>query len=155
MDRTSRRILACLVEDARMKVAEIARRVGLTAPTVTERLRQLESSGVIRGYRVELDPRGTGLPIEAFVRLRIRDGKDYGYVAASLARHEAVLEAHRITGDDGWLLRVAVRDVEHLEQTVNILAGYGVPSTSVVLSTAVPLRPAPLPTAQLVVRRHP
>jgi Lrp/AsnC family transcriptional regulator, leucine-responsive regulatory protein len=136
IDDTSWRILTELQANARLSFTELGRRVGLTAPAVAERVHRLEEAGVIAGYRLELDHERLGLPLLAFVRLRARDGKcaEFAGVAERLPE---VLESHRITGTESYVLKAAVRDVRHLEDLIDRLMPWGETTTSVVLSSPV------------------
>ena len=139
VDETNRRLLVELQQDARLSLAELGRRIGLSAPAVAERLGRLEAAGVIRGYRAELDPRALGLALSAMLRIRpaprmLRD-------VAELARGTPeVVECHRMTGDDCYLMKLHVRDVEHLEEVIDRFAAYGQTTTSVLQSSPVPGR---------------
>jgi Lrp/AsnC family leucine-responsive transcriptional regulator len=139
LDPVNRRLLAELQADARLSLAELGRRVGLTAPAVGERLQRLEESGVVRGYHAEVDPRALGYALSAV--LRIRPASRQIPTVADLARRTAeVVECHRITGEDCFLMKLHVRDVEHLERVIDIFAQFGQTTTSIVQSSPVPGR---------------
>jgi Lrp/AsnC family leucine-responsive transcriptional regulator len=139
LDATNRRLLAELQADARLSLAELGRRVGLSSPSVAERLSRLERDGVIRGYHADVDPRALGYGLSAVIRVRpaprqLRD-------VADAARHTPeVVECHRITGEDCFVLRAHVRDVEHLEEVIDRFAPFGQTTTSIVQSSPVPGR---------------
>ncbi|MEP6705644.1 MAG: Lrp/AsnC family transcriptional regulator, partial [Acidobacteriota bacterium] len=105
-DEIDRKILKELQEDARVSYAELGRRVGLTTPAVIERVRKLEDSGVIRGYRAEIDTAKVGLPITAFVRMSIT-GVDYSHIIEVAEQSNEVLECHRGTGGDSFIMKIA------------------------------------------------
>ena len=127
-------------------MSELGRRAGLSAPAVTERVQRLERSGVIAGYRAELDPAALGFPVTAYVR--IRPGPGQLQRIAELARQvPEVAECHRITGDDCFIMRVHVGGVGQLETVLDKFLLYGQTSSSIVQSTVVPARPPPLPAA--------
>jgi Lrp/AsnC family leucine-responsive transcriptional regulator len=139
LDQTNRRLLAELQADARVSLAELGRRVGLSAPAVAERLARLEAEGIIRGYHAELDPRALGYSLSVILRIRpaprmLRD------VAELAAKTPEVVECHRMTGEDCYLARLHVRDVEHLEEVIDLFAAYGQTTTSVLQSSPVPVR---------------
>jgi Lrp/AsnC family transcriptional regulator, leucine-responsive regulatory protein len=142
LDRTDRRLLAELQRDARLTLAELGRRVGLSSPAVAERLQRLERSAVIRGYRAEIDPRALGLSLSAVIRIRPAPGQ-LRNVAELAQRTAEVVECQRITGEDCYIMRVHVRDVEHLEELIDAFVLYGQTTTSIVQSSAVPLRALP------------
>lgn len=139
LDETSRRILGELQGDARLTIAELGRRVGLSAPAVTERLQRLEGAGVIRGYHADIDPRALGLSLSAVIRIRPAPGQLRNVADAALEAEE-VVECHRITGDDCYIMRAHVRDVEHLEDLIDRFTPLGQTTTSIVQSSPVPGR---------------
>ena len=139
LDETNRRILAELQQDARLSVAELGRRVGLSSPAVAERLQRLEREGVIRGYWAEIDPRALGLALTAIVRIRPAPGQ-LESVAARARRTSEVVECHRVTGEDCCLMKAHVRDVEHLEEVIDAFAALGQTTTSIMQSSPVPRR---------------
>jgi Lrp/AsnC family leucine-responsive transcriptional regulator len=139
IDDIDRKVLKELQEDARISYAELGRRVGLTTPAVIERVRKLEDAGVITGYRAEIDPAKVGLPIIAFVRMSIT-GVDYSHIIEVAEESEEVLECHRGTGGDSFIMKVAVSSVEHLQQIIDKLTPYGITTTAIVLSSPVKRR---------------
>lgn len=145
-DRRNVELLRLLRDDPRLSTSELARRVGLSAPAVRERILRLEESGIIRGYRLELDPAALGYPVAAFVRVRPAPGQLPRLV--ELARSMAdVVECHRITGEDCFVLKVHLRSIDELDKVLDRLLVYGQTTTSIIQSTPVPLRSLPLPDA--------
>lgn len=144
LDETNLRLLAELSANPRMTMSELARRVGLSAPAVTERVQRLERAGVITGYRLELDPAALGLPVTAFARIRPAPGQ-LPKVAEVAAKLPQVSECHRITGEDCFIVKVHAAAVDELEATLDQFLLYGTTTTSIVVSTPVPPRPLPLP----------
>lgn len=130
------KILKELQINARTAFAELGRRVGLTTPAVIERVRKLEDAGVIAGYRAEIDTARVGLPITAFIRMSI-SGVDYSRIIEVAEQSSEVLECHRGTGGDSFIMKVAVADVGHLQALIDKLTPYGITTTSVVLSSPV------------------
>ncbi len=139
LDGTNRRLLAELQADARLTLAELGRRVGLSSPAVAERLGRLERSGVVRGYRADIDPRALGLMLSAVVRVRPAPGQ-LGNVAELARRTPEVVECDRITGEDCYIMWAHVRDVGHLEEVIDRFAALGQTTTSIVQSSPVPGR---------------
>jgi Lrp/AsnC family leucine-responsive transcriptional regulator len=136
LDSTNLQLIDALQQDARLSLAELGRRVGLTAPAVGERLARLEESGVIRGYRADVDPRALGY--ELSVVLRIRPAPRQIAAVAELARATPeVTECVRVTGEDCFVMRLHVRDVEHLEELIDGFVLYGQTTTSIVQSAPV------------------
>jgi Lrp/AsnC family leucine-responsive transcriptional regulator len=142
LDDLGRRLLSELQANARLSYAELGRRVGLTAPAVAERMRRLEESGVITGYRTEIDPSKLGYPITAFVRVSING--DSTRLARFARELPEVLECHRVTGADCIVLKVVAASMDHLETMIDRLVPYGQPTTSIVFSSSVVGRAAPV-----------
>jgi Lrp/AsnC family transcriptional regulator, leucine-responsive regulatory protein len=143
LDATNLNLLRELERDARLSLAELGRRVGLSPPAVADRLERLEEAGVIKGYRAEIDPRALGY--ELAVVLRIRPAPRELKTVAELARRTPeVVECHRITGEDCYLMKAHVRDVEHMEEVIDRFAIYGQTTTSIVQSSPVPGKSLPL-----------
>ena len=139
LDATNRKLLEELQADARLSLAELGRRVGMSSPAVAERLKRLEREGVITAYRAEVDPRKLGYGLG--VAIRIRPAPRQLAQVAELARQTPeVVECHRVTGDDCYLLTAYVRDVEHLEAVIDEFAAYGQTTSSVMQSSPVPRR---------------
>jgi Lrp/AsnC family transcriptional regulator, leucine-responsive regulatory protein len=139
LDETNRKLLIELQSDARLSLAELGRRVGLSSPAVAERLARLEGAGVIRGYRAELDPVALGYPLTAVIRHR-PGPRQLQKVADLVRATPEVVECHRITGEDCFLLTAHVRSVGHLEEVIDQLAVFGQTTTSIVQSSPVPKR---------------
>ena len=139
LDTTNLRLLAELQADARLTLAELGRRVGLSSPAVAERLGRLERDGVIRGYHADVDPRALGFALTAVIR--VRPAPRQVPEGAQLARDTPeVVECQRITGDDCFVLRAHVRDVDHLEEVIDRFTLFGQTTTSIVQSSPVPGR---------------
>ncbi|MDT0267219.1 Lrp/AsnC family transcriptional regulator [Streptomyces sp. DSM 44915] len=140
LDETDIRLLAALQRDGRASYAELARAVAMSASAVTERVRRLEESGVISGYAAVVDPERLGLDILAFVRLRYPTGhyKPFHDLVASTPE---IVEAHHVTGEDCFVLKVLARSMRHLEGVTGRIAGLGSVTTSVVYSSPLAGRP--------------
>ncbi len=144
LDEVNLQLLTELRADPRMSISALGRRVGMSAPAVTERLQRLERAGVIRGYRLEIDPEALGLPVAAFVRIRPAPGQ-LPKIADLADRLGQVSECHRITGEDCFLLKVHAPTVPELEQALDQFLLYGQTVTSIIVSTPVAPRGLPLP----------
>jgi Lrp/AsnC family transcriptional regulator, leucine-responsive regulatory protein len=139
LDATGLRLVTELQRDARISLAELGRRVGLSSPAVAERIKRLEGAGVIRGYHADIDPRALGYTLG--VAIRIRPAPRQLTEVAALARDSAeVIECHRVTGDDCYVMTAFVRDVEHLEEVIDRFAAYGQTTSSIMQSSPVPRR---------------
>lgn len=143
MDAIDRKIIGELLTDGRAPVAELGRRVNLSAPAVTERLRRLEQTGVITGYRAEVDLRQLGYALTAIVRVKPAPGR-LPTVAALAQEIPEVVECHRITGEDCYFLRVALRSIDELGPLLDRFLDYGETTTSIVNASPVPRRDPPL-----------
>ncbi|MEU6611373.1 Lrp/AsnC family transcriptional regulator [Streptomyces shenzhenensis] len=139
-DATDWRILDVLQRAGRAGFAELARAVSMSPSAVTERVRRLEEAGVIRGYAAVVDPERLGLPILAFVRLRYPNAH-YKPFHDLVAVTPEILEAHHVTGDDCFVIKVAARSMSHLEGITGRIGALGSVTTSVVYSSPLPRRP--------------
>ncbi|TMR92136.1 Lrp/AsnC family transcriptional regulator [Nonomuraea basaltis] len=137
LDETDMRILEALQRDGRASYAELARTVSMSASAVTERVRRLEESGVISGYSAVVDPDRLGLGILAFVRLRYPTS-NYRPFHDLIATTPEIVEAHHVTGEDCFVLKVLATSMRDLERTTGRIAGLGSVTTSVAYSS--PLR---------------
>ncbi len=136
LDQIDWKILKTLQENARATYAELGRQINLTTPAVIERVRKLEDAGIITGYRAEIDTAKVGLPITAFIRMSI-SGVDFSRIVKIASESNEVLECHRGTGGDSFIMKVAVASVEHLQNLIDRLTPYGITTTSIVLSSPV------------------
>jgi Lrp/AsnC family transcriptional regulator, leucine-responsive regulatory protein len=143
LDTTDINLLQELEIDARLSLAELGRRVGLSPPAVADRLERLEESGVISAYRAEIDPRALGYELAVVLRIRPAP-RELKKVAELAQRTPEIVECQRITGDDCYLMKAHVRDVEHMEEVIDRFAIYGQTTTSIVQSSPVPRRGLPL-----------
>lgn len=134
LDRTDWRLLAELQKDGRASYAELARAVAMSASAVAERVRRLEEAGVISGYRATVDPERVGMTVMAFVRLRYPTG-NYRPFHAMLDTTPEIVEAHHVTGEDCFVLKVLARSMRHLEEVAGRISGLGSVTTSVVYSS--------------------
>ena len=142
LDDVNVRVLEELAADGRVSMAELGRRVGLSAPAVAERVQRLERAGVITGYRAELDPAALGFPVSAVVRIRPAPGQ-LQRVREVAAETPEVGECYRITGDDCYLLRLHLRSIDDLEEVLDRFTPHGQTTTSIVHSTPVSRRGPP------------
>jgi len=143
LDATDARILAALAADARISIAELARGVRLSAPSVAERVRRLEEADVITGYSARIDPAALGRPLAAWLRIRPIPGQLHK-VAALLRDLPAIVECDRITGEDCFIARAHVRSVADLEALIDQVIPYAMTNTSIIQSSPVPRRLPPI-----------
>lgn len=146
LDAVDARIVALLADNARIPTAELARSVGLSAPSVAERLRRLEDSGVIEGYTARVAPAAIGYPVSAWLRVRPVPG-ELKRVAEIIRSIPEITECDRITGEDCFLARVRVASVADLERLLDQLVPYAMTNTAIVQSSPVLPRLPPLAPA--------
>src|SRR3954452_6940882 len=144
LDRTDWRLLEELQRDGRASYADLARVVAMSPSAVAERIRRLEEAGVIAGYRAAVDPERVGLQVMAFVRLRYPTG-NYRPFHALLDSTPEIIEAHHVTGEDCFVLKVLARSMRHLEEVTGRISGLGSVTTSVVYSSPLAGRPIAAP----------
>jgi len=130
-DNFDSRILQLLQKDARISMAELGRRVHLSQPAVTERVRKLELGGVIKGYRAEVDLSRLGYGIRAMIRM---GRADYASVVKLIEQTPEVVNAYNVTGEDSWVLEIAIIDVTHLDAVVTKFCMLTETSTCIVLN---------------------
>ena len=143
IDAIDRGLLHELQEDARLSIAELGRRVSLSAPAVSERIQRLERTGVITGYRAEVSPQAIGYPIAVLVRIRpsVRQLQKIPELAREIPE---VVECLRVTGEDCFVVRLHLRSMDDLEQILDRFLVYGQTTTSIVHSSPIPARALPL-----------
>ena len=143
VDDVDRRLLAALAADPRASWSELGRRVGLSTPTVSNRIARLQRLGVIRGFRLDVDPAALGLGVMAWVR--VRPGPGQLPKVADLARNTPeVSECHRVTGEDCFVFRVYAPDLQVLEQILDRFLLHGQTTSAITVSSPVPLRSLPM-----------
>ena len=145
LDDVNRRLLGQLQRDPRLTMSALARLVGMSSPAVTERVQRLERAGVIRGYRLDVDPAALGLPVTAWVRVR-PEPRQLAKIAELAAGLPNVSECHRITGEDCFLIKLHAATIESLTETLDKILLYGQTVTSIVHSSPVPPRALPVDT---------
>jgi Lrp/AsnC family transcriptional regulator, leucine-responsive regulatory protein len=143
LDAVNMQILKELERDGRLGMAELGRRVSMSAPAVAERVQRLERAGVIAGYRAEIDPRALGFPVAAVVRIRPAPGQLQRIPEVAKETPE-VAECYRITGEDCYLMRLHLRAIDDLEDVLDRFTPYGQTTTSIIHSAPVPRRGPPL-----------
>ncbi|WP_323119665.1 Lrp/AsnC family transcriptional regulator [Burkholderia alba] len=143
LDATDRELLRILAEDARTATSELARRIGLSAPSTADRLRRLETQGVIGRFTVEIDPRALGYTLQAIVRVKPLPGQLH-LVEELLRRIPEFVECDKVTGDDCFICRLYLRSIEQLDGILSKVTERAETSTSIVKSTPVARRLPPL-----------
>ena len=142
LDQVNVGILQQLLADPRLTMSALARRIGMSAPAVTERVQRLERAGVIAGYRLDLAPEPLGLPITAFTRVRPTAGQ-LPRIAELAAALPQVVECHRITGEDCFYIKVHLRSIDELSDLLDRFLVYGQTTTSLINASPIPRRDPP------------
>lgn len=145
LDDVDRRLLLELTADPRLSKSALARRAGVSTPTATSRVARLERLGVIRGYRLDIDPAALGLAMSAWVRVRPGPGQ-LPKIAELARRTPEISECHRVTGEDCFVLRVHAPTLPALEQVLDRFLLHGQTTSALIVSSPVPRRPVPIPT---------
>ena len=143
LDAIDTALIRALAENARQPVSALAQLVGLSAPSVSERLRRLESSGLLAGYTVDLNLKTLGYGLQAIIRVRPLPGQLH-WVQRLLEDEPAVIECDKVTGDDCFVARVVLRDIEQLDVVLEPLIERAETNTAIIISSPVPRRLPPL-----------
>jgi Lrp/AsnC family transcriptional regulator, leucine-responsive regulatory protein len=143
LDEVNLRVLRELQAEGRIGMAELGRRIGMSAPAVAERVQRLERAGVIAGYHAEIDPAKLGFPVAAIVRIRPAPGQ-LSRIPDVARETPEVVECYRITGEDCFLIKLFLRAIDELEEVLDRFTPYGLTTTSIIHSAPVPPRAPPL-----------
>ncbi|HKJ03242.1 MAG TPA: Lrp/AsnC family transcriptional regulator [Longimicrobiales bacterium] len=146
-DDVDRALLSTLMDRGRATWAQLSGRVGLTAPSVTERVRKLERAGIIRGYEAVVDPTSVGYGLLAYVSVEAAVAFDPPEFFERVAETREIQECHLLTGDYDYLLKVRCRGSAHLYELLQAIQGWpgvGHTRSAVVLKTAKETRAVPL-----------
>lgn len=142
LDEADRNIVQILAEDSRISVKELAQRVGLSAPSVSERLKRLGERSVIRAFTIEVDPARIGYPLQAIVRIRPLPGKLH-VVEKLIQELPQVSECDKVTGNDCFIARLHVRSIEQLDQILDQIVDNAETNTAIVKAQPVKRRMLP------------
>ena len=143
IDDVDQRILDVLLTDSRISLKQLAEQVGLSAPSVSERLRRLEERGVIRQYTVDLDPKALGYPLQAIVRVRPMPGKLH-IVQRLIEEIPQISECDKVTGEDCFIARLFVQSIDQLDQILDRVADHAETNTALVKAQPVRRRAPPV-----------
>ncbi|MGL4912033.1 MAG: Lrp/AsnC family transcriptional regulator [Romboutsia sp.] len=136
MDITDHKIIEILQSDGRISMKDLGKIVGLTSPAVSERVKRLEESGIIEGYKAIVNPDTLGRVIKAFIHISLPSNKYQDFIAEA-RNDDRIVECHHITGDDCSVLKVIVKDMYELENVIDAIKKIGSTKTSVILSTPI------------------
>ncbi|MDL2417963.1 Lrp/AsnC family transcriptional regulator [Bacillus tropicus] len=139
MDEIDKKITLLLQEDARMTITEMTEHLHLSRPSVTERLKRLQDTGIIEKYTARISLDAVGKSIQAFLRIEnlkipCKKFEEKIYV------EYRILECHRVTGESSYYLKVAVHSMKELEELIDIVIPFGTVKTSMILSSPIPYR---------------
>lgn len=142
-DETDRLLIEALRRDARASLKELGNTVGLSSPSVAERIRRLQDRGVITGFSVDVDPVALGYPLEAIVRIRPLPGKLH-IVRELIEQTPQIVECDKVTGDDCYVARLFVRSMDEIDTILDRISDKASTSTSMIKSKTVARRHPPL-----------
>jgi len=143
-DHKNLTLLRLLEKNPRAPISQLARRIGMSNPAVKERILRLEETGILAGYRLELNPKELGYHVTAFVRVRPLPGH-LNKIAELAQAIPEVTECHRVTGEDCFILKVFLKEVSSLDRVLDKFLAHGQTTTSIVQSSPVLPRGVPLP----------
>lgn len=143
IDEIDRHIIEALSQDARLSIKELAQRVALSSPSVSERLKRLEERGVIRGFTLDLDAKALGYSLQAIVRIKPLPGKLH-IVQKLIEDIPQITECDKVTGDDCFVARLQLRSIEQLDGILDQIADKAETSTAIVKAQPVKRRLPPL-----------
>jgi Lrp/AsnC family transcriptional regulator, leucine-responsive regulatory protein len=144
LDQIDAELLTTLATDGRITIADLARKVGMSPPSIAERIKRLEEAQVILGYGARINPVALGLPLAVHIRVRPMPGM-LGKLAALLNKLPAIVECDRITGDDCFVARAHVASVQELEKLIDQIIPLGTTNTAIIQSSPVERRLPPIP----------
>jgi len=136
VDLLNWKILECLQKNARQSNAEIGRRVGISSPAVSERIKKMEDLGIITGYNTMVSPFEVGYQLNAIITIRAFMGKLKPFLE-KVRTYNEVLNCYRITGNENIVMEVVLKDQKHLETFIDQLISYGETKTQIVLSNVI------------------
>ena len=143
LDSTDRRIVEALAANARIAMSDLARSIGMSAPSVTDRVRRLEAAGIIRGYTIEIDPTALGYALAAVVRIKPRPGQLH-IVERMIGDEARFISCDKVTGDDCFIAKLALRSIDELDPLLDPLHDRAETNTAIVKSSPVQARFPPL-----------
>ncbi|MBT8375999.1 MAG: Lrp/AsnC family transcriptional regulator [Bacteroidia bacterium] len=136
VDSLNWKILKCLQENARMSNAEIGRRVGISSPAVSERIKKMEDAEIIQDYKTVVSPFEAGYQLKAIITLRAFMGMLKPFLE-KVKSYDEVVNCYRITGNENIVMEVVLKNQKHLESFIDQLIVYGETKTQIVLSHVV------------------
>lgn len=139
IDEIDRRILNILTTDGRVSLSELAQRVSMSAPSVTDRVRRLEEKGILLGFTIDVDLEALGYSLEAIVRIKPRPGK-LKQVEAMLESQPRFVSCDRVTGDDCYVAKLVLKSIDELDELLGVFHNYAETNTAIVKSSLIKKR---------------
>lgn len=136
LDAVGWKLLRLLQENARQSYSELARKIGMSVPAVTERVRRMEDAGIITAYRAEVDPARLGRELTVFIELKT-PASQYKRFLALAQKMPEIRECHHVTGGTAFIIRAIIPHIRQLEPVVETLSQFGETRTSIVMSSPV------------------
>ncbi len=136
IDALNEKILICLQENARQSNAEIGRKIGISSPAVSERIKKMQDLGIINGFTTMVSSYDMGYQLKAIITLRAFMGKLKPFLV-KVTTMEEVVNCYRITGNENIVMEVTLRNQKHLEEFIDGIISYGESKTQIVLSQVV------------------
>jgi Lrp/AsnC family transcriptional regulator, leucine-responsive regulatory protein len=143
LDDVDVQLLQFLRVDARTSIADLARSLNMSAPSISERLRRLEESGVIQIFTIEVDPKRLGYALAFYIRIRPLPGL-LSKVVSVISEIEEIVECDRITGDDCFIAKAYIQSTDDLERIIDQIIPYAQTNTSMIQSSPIKRRLPPL-----------
>ena len=143
VDATDAEIIRALTDNARMSMRDLADRVGMSAPSVTERVRRLEEAGIIRGYTLDIDMAALGYPLQAIVRIRPLPGQMH-VVERMIEAIPEFIECDKVTGEDCFVARLCLRAIGDLDDILSGILERAMTNSAIIKATAIDRRMPPL-----------
>ena len=143
IDEIDRQLIDILRQDARRSLKELAGEVGLSSPSVSERLRRLEERGIIRAFTVDIDPQALGYTLQAIIRIKPLPGRLH-VVQKLIEDIPQFAECDKVTGEDCFIARLFLRSIDELDRILDTIADKAETNTSIVKAQPIRRRPPPL-----------
>lgn len=133
LDEIDVMILSELEKNSRLSIRELSKRINLSPPSVTERVKRLEDNGVIEGYTISINKRKLGLSIDCIIKVTMRNG-EYEKFKNFIKNYSLSEWCYRIAGDGCFLVKLSVKDLSEIEEFINEVSPYAITSTNIVFS---------------------
>lgn len=142
LDELDRAILTALVNDARTSWRDLAAEMGVSSPTIRDRVRRLQDRGIVQGFSVEVSPTALGYSLEAVIRFRPLPGKRH-QLEQQIQNTDRIVQCDKVTGEDGFVARLLLKDIGELDLLLETFGRVATTNTSVVKSSPIRMRAPP------------